>query len=196
MNHLMLDLETMGSKPNAAIVEIGAVFFNPATGDLGSEFHATVDLNSDMAAGAVVDGNTVLWWLKQSSEARSALISDKVITIRAALLELSNFVSLNFVNGDTPTDPVTVWGNGATFDNVILRSAYSRCGMEPFWKYFHDRDVRTIVELGRAIGFDPKHDMPFDGVQHSALADAKHQAKYVSAIWQRLVPPAATDINM
>ncbi|EPG3512343.1 3'-5' exonuclease, partial [Klebsiella pneumoniae] len=50
-----------------------------------------------------------------------------------------------------------------------------------------DRDVRTIVELGRAIGINPRRDIPFEGDRHNALADAKHQAKYVSAIWQRLV---------
>ncbi|EQA7358075.1 3'-5' exonuclease [Enterobacter hormaechei] len=50
-----------------------------------------------------------------------------------------------------------------------------------------DRDVRTVVEMGKAISFDPKRDMPFEGTRHSALDDAIHQAKYVSAIWQKLV---------
>ena len=31
-------------------------------------------------------------------------------------------------------------------------------------------------------------DMPFDGIAHNALADARHQAKYVSANWQKLIP--------
>ncbi|EAT6581364.1 3'-5' exoribonuclease, partial [Salmonella enterica] len=26
------------------------------------------------------------------------------------------------------------------------------------------------------------------GIAHNALADARHQAKYVSAIWQKLIP--------
>lgn len=29
-----------------------------------------------------------------------------------------------------------------------------------------------MVTLGRAIGFDPKRDMPFEGDMHNALADA------------------------
>ena len=41
--------------------------------------------------------------------------------------------------------------------------------------------------MGKAISFDPKRDMPFEGTRHSALDDAIHQAKYVSAIWQKLV---------
>lgn len=44
-----------------------------------------------------------------------------------------------------------------------------------------------MVEMGKAIGFDPKRDMPFEGTRHNALADAIHQAQYVSAIWQRLI---------
>jgi hypothetical protein len=47
------------------------------------------------------------------------------------------------------------------------------------------------VLLGKQLGFDPKRDMPFDGVAHNALADAHHQVKYVSAIWQRLLPASA-----
>lgn len=60
------------------------------------------------------------------------------------------------------------------------------------WIWWNDRDVRTMVALGKVIGFDPKNDMPFDGERHNALADAIHQAQYVSAIWQRLtIKPVA-----
>ena len=62
------------------------------------------------------------------------------------------------------------------------------------WSYAGDMDVRTIVELGRKLpNFDPKKDMPFEGEKHNALADAIHQAKYVSAIYQRLA--ATTNIG-
>ncbi|MBR7276818.1 3'-5' exoribonuclease domain-containing protein, partial [Klebsiella pneumoniae] len=35
MKHLMIDLETMDNKPTAAITAIGAVLFNPETGEMG-----------------------------------------------------------------------------------------------------------------------------------------------------------------
>ena len=80
-----------------------------------------------------------------------------------------------------------MWGNGAGFDNVIMRSAYQATNLVEPWLHWNDRDVRTIVDLGRTLlGFDPKKELPFEGVRHSALADAKHQARYVSAIYQRL----------
>lgn len=104
--------------------------------------------------------------------------------ISSALSELSYFINQH---SDNPKY-LKVWGNGATFDNVILRGAYERAGQVCPWQFWNDHDVRTIVTLGRVVGFDPKRDMPFDGIAHNALADARHQAKYVSAIWQKLIP--------
>ncbi|ENT9962097.1 RecE family exodeoxyribonuclease, partial [Escherichia coli] len=37
-DHLMIDLETMGKNPDAPIISIGAIFFDPQTGDMGPEF--------------------------------------------------------------------------------------------------------------------------------------------------------------
>ncbi|MNE76311.1 hypothetical protein D3C80_1725410 [compost metagenome] len=83
-----------------------------------------------------------------------------------------------------------MWGNGAGFDCTIMASAYDALRKEGFtgtWNGFQDRDVRTVVDMGRdLLGFNPKKEMPFEGVAHTALADAKHQARYVSAIYQRL----------
>lgn len=185
MNNLMLDLETMSTKPDAPIVSIGAVFFDPQSGELGAEFYVPVSLSSAMEQGAIPDGDTIIWWLKQSPEARAAICSTDVMTIADALSELSHFINRHADN----TKYLKAWGNGTNFDNVILRSAYERAGQTCPWKFWNDSDVRTIVTLGREIGFDPKRDMPFDGERHNALADAIHQAKYVSAIHQRLLAP-------
>ena len=73
MKHVMLDLETMGNGPRAAIVSIGAVFFDPLTGELGAEFEAAIDLRSSAKSGEI-DPDTVLWWLGQGEEARAGLI--------------------------------------------------------------------------------------------------------------------------
>lgn len=182
MNHLMIDLETMGKKPSAPIVAIGAVLFSPRNGELGESFYTAVDLQSAMAAKAVPDADTIIWWMKQSSEARAAICVDGVPSLQSALYDLNKFIRSNVAN---PRN-LRVWGNGAVFDNVILRESYQRECVPLPWEWFNDRDVRTIVELGREVGFDPKRDMPFDGERHNALADAIHQAKYVSAIYQRL----------
>ncbi|AWN77926.1 3'-5' exoribonuclease [Escherichia coli] len=180
--HLMIDIETMGKNPNAAIISIGAIFFDPQTGDMGPEFSKTIDLDT---ADGVIDRDVIKWWLKQSREAQSAILTDE-IPLDDALLQLREFIAEN--SGEFF---VQVWGNGANFDNVILRRSYERQGIPCPWHYHNDRDVRTIVELGKAIDFDARTAIPFEGERHNALDDARYQAKYVSAIWQKLIPSQA-----
>ncbi|HCI6563940.1 TPA: 3'-5' exoribonuclease [Klebsiella pneumoniae] len=182
--HVMVDLETMGKKNNAPIVAIGAVVFDPTTGSIGESFYKVVCLESSVNWGAVIDPSTVIWWLKQSSEARSAIVNDDAIPLQDALLQFREFVSDNVAGGSKKAQ---VWGNGASFDNSILRSSYDCIAEDYPWEYWNDRDVRTMVELGQAISFDPKTTIPFEGSRHNALADAIHQARYVSAIWQRMI---------
>ncbi|HFX4628097.1 TPA: 3'-5' exoribonuclease [Escherichia coli] len=181
-DHLMIDLETMGKNPDAPIISIGAIFFDPQTGDMGPEFSKTIDLET---AGGVIDRDTIKWWLKQSREAQSAIMTDE-IPLDDALLQLREFIDEN--SGEFF---VQVWGNGANFDNTILRRSYERQGIPCPWRYYNDRDVRTIVELGKAIDFDARTAIPFEGERHNALDDARYQAKYVSVIWQKLIPSQA-----
>ncbi|EAB0668353.1 TPA: 3'-5' exoribonuclease domain-containing protein [Escherichia coli] len=181
-DHLMIDLETMGKNPDAPIISIGAIFFDPQTGDVGPEFSKTIDLET---AGGVIDRDTIKWWLKQSREAQSAIMTDE-IPLDDALLQLREFIDEN--SGEFF---VQVWGNGANFDNTILRRSYERQGITCPWRYYNDRDVRTIVELGKAIDFDARTAIPFEGERHNALDDARYQAKYVSVIWQKLIPSQA-----
>ncbi|HCS1855332.1 TPA: 3'-5' exoribonuclease, partial [Shigella dysenteriae] len=151
-DHLMIDLETMGKNPDAPIISIGAIFFDPQTGDMGPEFSKTIDLET---AGGVIDRDTIKWWLKQSREAQSAIMTDE-IPLDDALLQLREFIDEN--SGEFF---VQVWGNGANFDNTILRRSYERQGIPCPWRYYNDRDVRTIVELGKAIDFDARTAIPF-----------------------------------
>ncbi|MGK3369370.1 3'-5' exoribonuclease domain-containing protein [Citrobacter youngae] len=181
--HLMVDMETMGNSPDAPIVSIGAVFFDPSTGNTGAEFYRVVSLESSMSFGMKPDASTIQWWLKQSSEARSAILVDEAMGLLETLELLADFIAENAANG---SHTVQLWGNGCSFDNVILRRAYALTDTPfavPFW---NDRDVRTMVELGKSVGINPRYDIPFEGDMHNALSDARHQIKYVSAIWQRL----------
>jgi hypothetical protein len=177
MKHVMLDIETMGNSSEAAIMSIGACYFNPATGEIGEIFHQQINLQSSVDFGLTMDVSTILWWMKQSDEARSKFYDNhKQAHITTVLTAFSAFVKPNS----------QVWGNGATFDNTIMKNAFEKCGLGCPWKFWNDRDVRTMVELGLSVGIDPKRDLPFEGVKHDALADAIHQAKYTSMIWQRV----------
>lgn len=171
MNQLMIDLETMGKSPNAAIVAIGAVLFDPVAGELGSPLYVKVSLEDAVRTGGVMDASTVLWWLQQSDEARAELLIERGDTLAAALWTLSEFLA-----PFTEVVPLYVWGNGATFDNVILSTAYERVSLPKPWGYTHDRCFRTLKNL--FPGLEPER----SGPHHHALHDALHQAKHALAI--------------
>lgn len=178
MKHVMLDIETLGNKTNSVILSIGACYFDPSTGEIGKTLSVHVSAEDCVERGLNMDASTVLWWLDQESDAQSKITKGQIgaLSLGEALATLSDFIDSN----------AQVWGNGATFDNAIIKNAYEKTSKQAPWKFWNDRDVRTIVELGHQVGFNPKRDMPFEGVRHDALDDAKHQAKYVSAIWQKL----------
>lgn len=97
MNNVMLDIETIGNKPWSVIVSIGAVIFNPKTGDISdSTFHKKINIESCMNLGLKMDASTVLWWLKQSKDAQSVFIgNDKEESISAVLSKFNEFISMS-----------------------------------------------------------------------------------------------------
>jgi hypothetical protein len=182
--HLMIDLETLSLRQDAAILSIGAVLFNIETGEIETDnLHIGIAMLDQPNYGHI-DPDTVAWWLKQPNEAQQSIthLTRHGMLLADALEELRFFVE-NLTN----PEHVRVWSNGATFDIVTLDNAYARHGKRSPWNFWNHRDVRTIVEMGRTLlDFDPKHDMPFEGIQHNALADAIHQAKYVSQIYSAI----------
>lgn len=170
MNNIMLDLETMGKGPEAAIVAIGAVEFDLETCQLGREFYRVVDLESSMRLGGIVDASTVMWWLGQSPEARSGITPDfGAHYVTNALIDFRGWV----MQGVEDFDDVLMWGNGATFDNVILTSAYRMADLERPWRHWGDRCYRTVKS------FFPQIPIKRIGVHHNALDDAKSQALHL-----------------
>jgi exodeoxyribonuclease VIII len=168
----MVDLETVDNGPMSAIVAIGAVEFDE-TG-IGEMFYTPVNGKSCVDMGMTIGYDTVMWWLKQSDDARKA-ISNGGVGIQTALVMFSNFVT----NGNVKD--VRVWGNGATFDNVILNSAYKLAGIERPWSYRGDRCYRTMKDMYPFIKA-----VDTGGTAHNALDDAKYQALHMSKILAHL----------
>lgn len=163
--NIMVDLETMGTQHNAAIVSIGAVVFDKDKG-LGEEFYTAVALQSCARYGLTVTPNTIMWWLKQGQEARDAITADTAVDIKAALEAFTEFARRQGEEG------AVIWGNGATFDNVILRSAYEQTQLPAPWKFWNDRCYRTLKGLYPEVKLPDR-----GGVHHNALDDAKYQAE-------------------
>lgn len=168
MNH-MLDLETMSTKTDAAIVQIANVIINFNTGEIVNEFYCEVSLESSVKCGGTMSASTVLFWMRQPDEAREAL--QRGCSIQEALKKLTEFMdSIDSIKNRK------VWGNGAAFDAPILRSAYERLGLETPWSFRNEKCYRTVADM------HPNIPIVYKGIKHNALSDAKNQAKHLTKI--------------
>lgn len=116
MKHIMIDLETMDNRPTAAIVAIGAVAFDPATGEVDTDcaFYINIDLQSSLDAGLTVSGSTVNWWLQQSEAAREEITAPGE-RLEMALFEFSQWLDRYNVAACGPHDDaldhhLNIWG--------------------------------------------------------------------------------------
>ncbi|MGD9697507.1 3'-5' exonuclease [Acinetobacter sp.] len=180
MNNVMLDLETLSANSNAFILSIGAVEFDFNNETLGREFSVNISMTSEQKHSEI-DPMTVSWWVKQSKEARLAAFDESnTCPLINALNHFSTFLK------ECGPD-VKVWGNGASFDNVILSNAYKNANIKQPWKFRNDRDLRTLVALAEDNDIAYASDLPREGVHHKALDDAKHQANVACYINRRLL---------
>jgi hypothetical protein len=174
-----IDLETLSTRANCAILSIGAVAFNRHTGKHGPTFYKEIDLDSTMQCGHV-SGSTLTWWMQQSQAARE-LFSDARRDDKVSLATaLDGFAAwYRGLNGQP-----CPWGNGSSFDITALEHAYvvGGVGLQAPWYFDAVRDMRTIVD---AAGIQPSA-VPFEGVKHKALDDARHQANVIYASLRKI----------
>lgn len=166
MKHIMVDLETLDNSPTSCIISIGAVLFDFEKDDVYETWYLPIDAASCVSRGLTMSADTVMWWMKQSDQARSAF-KDVGHDLEGALKLFGNWIQEH--------NPEGIWGNGADFDNVILSNAYKAVGQKLPWKYYKNRCFRTLkncfpVELVR------------EGTHHNAVDDAVHQMKQLKLI--------------
>jgi hypothetical protein len=178
--HVSLDIETMGTSSYAAMVALGAVKFDPngKEVDVTDSFYTAITLKSSMKAGLRVDAGTVEWWMGVEGDrdiARHRWLDENKVDLDEALLGFSQWY------GDDDTVPV--WGNGVSFDNVILSNAYQALGIDRPWSYRADRCLRTVTSI-----VQPSVKRPTYGDAHHALDDAIAQAMWLQRIVDRRFP--------
>jgi len=161
---VMLDLETLGTKPGSVIVAIGAVKFRD--GEILSEYYERIDPRSCVDAGLKVDVGTVMWWMRQDNAARLEIAKGGE-PLKDVLEAFDNWI----VNPE-----VEVWGNGVGFDNALLSAAYDAVKMDCPWEFYNDRCYRTLKNLYPQVGITRS------GTHHNALDDARDQAIHLMKI--------------
>lgn len=165
--HVMIDFETLSTNPNAAVLSLGAVILT-AGGLTGDEFYTNIDGQDCINLGLHVSEATVTWWAGQSQEAKDALEVDKKPLLQA-MTAFSQWVRR--------TGGTHLWGNGADFDNPILKSCFEAINADTPFKPYNGRCYRTI----KSIPGVPKMLKRF-GTHHNALDDAKSQAQHLLEI--------------
>ncbi len=171
IEHVMLDIETLGKGNNACILSIGAVKFNPFTNTIYDSFYVPVDPESCQALGLKIDASTVMWWLApERDEGRTAMADEVRVDLPSAL-----YGFVDWFGEDKP-----VWGNGSTFDNVIMSNAFAACNIDQPWKFWNDKCYRTLKGQAKSIK------LKREGTYHNALDDAISQAKHMQAIVEYL----------
>lgn len=178
---VMLDIETLSTAPNAAILSIGAVAFElwgdgPLSGTGVYSFLTNIELQSCLFYGQKADGGSFKWWMAQEDKARAALFDPEPLAMHQALAQFRDWYE--------EFGPARLWSHGANFDVPILDSAYRAMGFDsPPWQYNAVRDTRTLFHVAGAPWDDWFEEMRV-GTEHNALDDALTQVLMVQRAWR------------
>ncbi len=167
--HCMIDLETLDNVATSKILSLGAVVFN-TEGSFLQTFYSVCDLDSQ--PDRTICHDTLMWWFKQSDQARQAFTGPMVRPRHLREVLMSFNIQLAGHKG------IKMWSNGANFDLPMVGQAMRSYGLKPAWAFWDERCHRTVKALYKEQCPEPKR----EGTYHNALDDAKHQAHHLLAI--------------
>lgn len=183
MNHAMIDLETLSTQYDAAVVSIGVAIFN---NDLivASEGWA-------LEPGSVhghIDPKTVMWWMQQADAARA-------FSFTGTMMDSSVAFALKTLLAQH--DVKEVWSKSPHFDHVVLENWWRRINdrtIAPRNMHVGDfpvhyrapRDYRTLEAETIRMGFDSQEWAQYNFVAHNPVDDAVTQARAVIKMRQLL----------
>ena len=169
---VMIDIETLATQPDAVILTIGALKFNPKSNAEGDTIYHRLDVDSQLKMVRRVDEDTVAWWGKQTLAVREeALGTSNRDPIDVVFDSISRFM----VGVDN------IWAQGPVFDIALMENLLRQVKRPCPWHYWQIRDSRTLFKL---LNEDPRP-KNFEGA-HNALTDCYHQAKAVQKVFRQL----------
>jgi len=178
---IMVDIETLGTKPGCIVLTIGAALFVPQTGEVKSTFYEKISFKDSVLRGLVVepDTYTYTWWQKQDEEARKEAFSGEK-NLADVALAFEQWVRSHKGVRD-------FWCQGTDFDYPIWEAAFKRASIANFpVKFYQKRDTRTVYSVA---GLDPAM-IKREGTYHNALDDVLYQVRCVHEAY-RLIGLAA-----
>lgn len=183
--HVMFDVETMATAPDAVILSLGAQAFDEhahlsGQPHLGPALYSVLEIEGQRAGGRRVDPETMLWWSQQSEGARAVLDEPTREPVRLALERLAAFVQDCTIG----RDHYRPWGNGASFDLTLLEDLHRWAGKRLPWKYHNQRCFRTLKSV-----FEEDYQRAQEAVgriqYHNAADDARWQSEMAVRLLRR-----------
>jgi exodeoxyribonuclease VIII len=163
--HAMIDLETLGTTPDAVILCVGGVKFDPNTDRIYDEIHYRLDIDEQQNNNRSIDHGTIEWWGQQPASIIEAAFDPDGRTPVISFLE-------DFKRWCVGVD--SFWAQGPTFDMIILENLYRQYNRPYPWPFWGIRDSRTLFGI---MPSDPRRELKFEA--HNALEDCRAQAKCV-----------------
>ncbi|MDR3159787.1 MAG: 3'-5' exoribonuclease [Zoogloeaceae bacterium] len=159
---LMLDIETAGLQPGAAILSIGLALLVNGRYDKQGDLYLELSIEDSKRYNFVADINTVSWWLRQTEPMP---LSGTLRVIEALKMLADVIRRLRDQHSD-----LRFWSNGA-MDYQVLGAAFDRLCLPRPWNHRELRDLRTIQEMtgtkDEVLSIRPHH------AQHDAVTQAK-----------------------
>ena len=152
----MIDIEGLGTGPDAAILTIAAQSFDPfGSGYYNRQYYARITLESQ--ENRSIQQDTIDWWATQKEAQAEAFAEEGRVPLDIALDSLYKLAWQHKF----------IWANGPTYDMNILEHAYKSYDKPIPWQFYAVRDSRTVFGLWPGLPKPP--------TSHHALEDCRRQ---------------------
>lgn len=169
--NMMIDLETLDTRPSAVVFQVGVLVFKDV---LGGDTRGNIilekkifhlDILEQIMAGRTVDQDTVLWWAEQNPDAWRRH-PDDIRRTDYTFKEISRMYGEHGVG--------CLWANSPSFDCVLMRSLREDLDIQwEFPSFREDMDLRTVKRLFQMKG--RKMETSGKATTHNALQDCEDQ---------------------
>ena len=166
--HIMCDLETLSTEPDAVILSIGLARME--SGNIRS-IHIRPSIQEQLEVGRHISADTLAWWNDKPLDVRAAAFGEEETRVR--VVDALQLV-YEFADGKDWKD-MRMWGNGSDFDNVILGTLYRQFKVPVPWKFYNNRCFRTVKNLSYGLVTIPEEQG--NDQKHNAEADAVSQLR-------------------
>ena len=169
MIQFMVDTETGGTLPDSVIAQVGLCIFDPDKSSIISSHRWWLDVDEQEKMGRMWDDSTKQWWKE-----RPLHVYEEVWHPNSLLIySVTDFCLSLFYQMKRWSDQPIVWANSPSFDCMLLRDLFAQAKIEVPWKYYNERDYRTVKALF------PNIPNPKENTTHEAMADAVAQAEHL-----------------